>query len=542
MPLNPAGFMPSTHRCKIVLKDVKPPMWRRIELSSDMKLPQVSRALIVAMGWTDTHLHAFRVGRTSYGVPDADFPTDMRSERQVTLADIAPNAGDSFWFDYDFGDGWTHKVTVESIVPSEGESSPRCLAGARACPPEDCGGPYGYRELLNAYADPRHERHREIIEWLPDDFDPDAFDLDETNHALRRVIRRKPRPKAEALGADGGLIFRLSTLYERPIRTMRHVEIRADAALQQLHLTIIAASGYHDRYTLVDRSFAFTMPDGVHTYAKARAPLTELLGDLQTFAYECEPAGIRAVISVTGSFTPSRNDRFPKVYARGNASPDRRLTSAARRGADFVYLQSEPRPESAAFRHGFFSAIVAGPMIMPTAYLSWLMPRANESIESLNAHVSATMAEQNAIADQLLRDPDAYRTEFAGRFDDRDSLADWRDGFAFGMALAGDDWIGAMRADSELEHRFEPIGSLMQIAYDPDQRHWLDDAGLRANLISALPLSVTLLWERWRELFAKPAPTRRERPKTAPNSACPCGSGKKFKRCCGSVLRPVSKP
>ncbi len=389
-----------------------------------MKLPRVSRALIAAMGWTDTHLHAFRVGRTSYGVPDDDFPSDLRSERQVTLAEIAPSTGGSFWFDYDLGDGWTHKVTVESIISSQGETSPRCLAGARACPPEDCGGPHGYRALLNAYADPRHERHREIMRWLPDDFDPDVFDLDETNRALRRVVRPKSRVKAEPLARDGALIFRLSVLYERPMRTMRYVEISANATLQQLHLTIAAASGYRDRYTLVDRSFACTMPDAVHAYARARAPLSELLRDLATFVYECEPAGIRAVVSVTRSFAPPRRDRFPKVYARSDASPDRKLTSAARRGADLVYLQTEPRPESAAFRHGFFSAIVAGPMIMPTAYLSWLMPRASESLESLNAHLSATMAEQNAIADQLLRDSHAYRSEFAQRFGDRDSLTD----------------------------------------------------------------------------------------------------------------------
>jgi len=534
--------MPLTHRLKIVLEDVKPPIWRKIELSSDMKLPQVSRALIATMGWTDTHLHAFRVGRTSYGVPDADFPSDLRSERQVTLAEIAPNAGDSFWFDYDFGDGWTHKVTVESIIASQGETNPRCLAGARACPPEDCGGPHGYRELLKAYVDPRHERHGDTAQWLPGDFDPNAFDLAGTNRALRRVVRAKSRVKAEPLGGDGALTFRLSVLYERPMRTTRYVEISANATLQQLHLTIAAASGYRDRHTLIDRSFAFTMPEGVQTYARAGTLLSELLRDLATFVYECEPAGIRAVVSVIGSFARSRLDRLPKVYARSGASPDRRLTAAARRVADFVYLQSEPRPESAAFRHGFFSAIVAGPMIMPTAYLSWLMPRTSESLESLNAHLSATMVEQNTIADQLLRDSDAYRREFAQRFGDRDSLTDWKDGFAFAMALAGEDWIAAMRADSELERRFEPIGSLMQIAYDPDRRHWLDDAGLRANMVNALPLSVTLLWERWRELFAKPAPTRRKRPKTAPNAPCPCGSAKKFKRCCGSVLRPVSSP
>jgi hypothetical protein len=100
------------------------------------------------MGWNDSHLHAFRIGSVTYGNPDPDFPRGMRSERSVTLAQIAPRAKDRFFFDYDFGDGWEHRVVVESIEPAGDSDGVRCLGGARACPPDECGGVGGYRDLL----------------------------------------------------------------------------------------------------------------------------------------------------------------------------------------------------------------------------------------------------------------------------------------------------------------------------------------------------------------------------------------------------------
>jgi yecA family protein len=129
----------TVHRLQISLRDVRPRVWRRLEIASDVKLPQLSRALLAAMGWTDSHLHQFVAGGTYYGTPDPDFPSDMRSERSVTLARIAPEPKDRLLFEYDFGDGWRHTVTVEAIVePEPNASYPLCTGGARACPPEDC--------------------------------------------------------------------------------------------------------------------------------------------------------------------------------------------------------------------------------------------------------------------------------------------------------------------------------------------------------------------------------------------------------------------
>jgi hypothetical protein len=96
---------------------------------------------------------------------------------------------------YDFGDGWTHDVVVEKILePEPGVSYPRCVVGKRACPPEDCGGPWGYAELLAAIGDPTHERHEEIMDWIGDPFDPEAFDVKQVNKALGRAGSHRNQP------------------------------------------------------------------------------------------------------------------------------------------------------------------------------------------------------------------------------------------------------------------------------------------------------------------------------------------------------------
>ena len=185
----------TAHRLKIELVDVKPRVWRRIEIASGAKLPFVSHVLLAAMGWTDSHLHAFEARGVRYGTRDPDFPDNTRSERSVRLADIAPNVKDRFLFDYDFGDGWKHRVTVEAVGETTDADVPRCIAGARACPPEDCGGPGGYVELLEILADPEREEHQRMRSWVGPDFDPREFDLVGTNETLRRLARRRRAPR-----------------------------------------------------------------------------------------------------------------------------------------------------------------------------------------------------------------------------------------------------------------------------------------------------------------------------------------------------------
>lgn len=172
------------YQLKVALADIRPPIWRRIQVPADISLARLHRVLQAAMGWSDTHMHAFRMGRQTFGVADPEFPDGTRSERGVQLEQVA-KAGDRFVYEYDFGDGWEHEIVVEEALAAEGAARyPCCLAGERACPPEDCGGLPGYEELVQALGDPAHPEHQEYLKWIGADFDPEAFDLAAVNKKL----------------------------------------------------------------------------------------------------------------------------------------------------------------------------------------------------------------------------------------------------------------------------------------------------------------------------------------------------------------------
>lgn len=176
----------TVHQLKVTLRLVKPPVWRRVVVRSDLSLGELTPILEGAMGWLGGHLHAFDVDGTWYGTPDPDWPSDDLDENRYRLRDVLPAVGDKMRWDYDFGDGWEHNVVVEKIVQAEpGVEYPLCLAGKRACPPEDCGGPTGYARLLEVLADRSHPEHDELREWAPNRFDPDCFDVEETSLEMR---------------------------------------------------------------------------------------------------------------------------------------------------------------------------------------------------------------------------------------------------------------------------------------------------------------------------------------------------------------------
>lgn len=179
----------SIHQLKVTLKGSKPPIWRRIQVRSDISLHKLHQILQVAMGWTDSHLHQFIVDETHYGEPDPDYWIELKSERRAKLSQVAPYPGSRFIYEYDFGDGWEHGILVEKVLPAEeGVRYPRCLKGRRACPPEDCGGIWGYADLLDIIRDPNHEEYESMWQWLGGSFDPAAFDLDGVNLELASII------------------------------------------------------------------------------------------------------------------------------------------------------------------------------------------------------------------------------------------------------------------------------------------------------------------------------------------------------------------
>lgn len=184
--------MTTFHQLKVTLKTVKPPVWRRVGVSSDLSLAELGAILEGAMGWMGSHLHIFDVDGTTYGIPDPDQPEDELDEGDYRLGDVLPDEGAKMLWDYDFGDGWEHDIVVEKIAPPDPKVAyPVCLAGRRACPPEDCGGPHGYYHLLEALADLNHPEHEFLKMWAPPDFDPAYFDVDEATEAMR-----SPRPIA----------------------------------------------------------------------------------------------------------------------------------------------------------------------------------------------------------------------------------------------------------------------------------------------------------------------------------------------------------
>lgn len=159
----------TVYQLRIELQHIEPLIWRRILVPETLKLTKLDRIVQAAMGWTNSHLHDWRIGQQRYGVPDEEWigSNAMHDERKFTVGQVLGEQVRAFDYSYDFGDGWDHRITVEEGLPvQEGHNDwPMCLAGENACPPEDVGGPPGYLEFLQAMRDPRHEQHADYWRW-----------------------------------------------------------------------------------------------------------------------------------------------------------------------------------------------------------------------------------------------------------------------------------------------------------------------------------------------------------------------------------------
>jgi hypothetical protein len=176
------------YQIKVTLKGSRPPIWRRIQGISDTTLAQLHRILQCVMGWEDAHLYQFVVSGIMYGDPRLLGELDAEDARTVPLATLGLREKVKFLYEYDFGDSREHELLVEKILSrDEGKRYPVCLTGKRACPPEDCGGIWGYASFLEAIRDPEHPEHDEMLEWVGGEFDPDILDLDEVNRELQRL-------------------------------------------------------------------------------------------------------------------------------------------------------------------------------------------------------------------------------------------------------------------------------------------------------------------------------------------------------------------
>ena len=182
-----------TYQLKIELEGIAPPIWRRVLVPGNASLSRLHFIIQAAMGWDNSHLHRFIIGKQAYSDPAFELEefrgVPVLDEDEALLMDIAPRAGKALSYMYDFGDSWEHRIKVEQILRgalSKGNIV-GCIDGARACPPEDCGGVWGYEGMLQALKRPKHKEHRSILNWLGEAFDPEAFDLKKTNRALLRL-------------------------------------------------------------------------------------------------------------------------------------------------------------------------------------------------------------------------------------------------------------------------------------------------------------------------------------------------------------------
>jgi len=182
------------YHLRVSLDGIQPLIWRLLQVPGSASLGWLHAVIQVTMGWTNSHLHQFVVGKRIYSDPTFDldeFEDDPRvfDENTTTVMEVATRAKSTFVYEYDFGDSWDHRITVEKILDADsGEGKfAQCLDGERACPPEDCGGVWGYEDLLKIIRNPKHKEYESMMEWLGGKFNPEAFDRDRINKYLRKL-------------------------------------------------------------------------------------------------------------------------------------------------------------------------------------------------------------------------------------------------------------------------------------------------------------------------------------------------------------------
>jgi hypothetical protein len=183
--------MPRFYLLKITLLNMPHPIWRQFVVPSNISLSKLHEVIQVVMGWHNCHMHSFLLGKQQYMSKmaidcDPFGDNDSLPEEKYTLESLLSKKGAKIGYWYDFGDDWMHEIVVGNAdyTNSEVKSPICCIEGVGACPPEDCGGPYGFFSFCEAMADPKHPEHGELKEWFGGKFDPKHFDIDAVNRRL----------------------------------------------------------------------------------------------------------------------------------------------------------------------------------------------------------------------------------------------------------------------------------------------------------------------------------------------------------------------
>lgn len=189
--------MSSIYELHVELQGIQPPIWRRVQVPAKITLERLHRIIQAAMGWQDQHLFDFEVQGDRYGEPMDELEEIVKDAATYRLKWALCKEGDSLTYTYDYGDSWLHTVRLERILePEEGAKYPVCTDGARACPPEDCGGSIGYERLLGILSDPGHPEHRQMLRYVGRSFNPEMFNVKKANRRLARyqvVVKGKKR-------------------------------------------------------------------------------------------------------------------------------------------------------------------------------------------------------------------------------------------------------------------------------------------------------------------------------------------------------------
>ncbi len=177
------------YQIQIALRRFKPKIWRRILVTENLSLSDFHKIIQTSMGWTNSHLHHFIKDRTYYSpkMAEDDFWDDGYNVdyKKMIISDIMKSVKEKVIYEYDFGDSWEHDIILENILPFDSKLKyPLCTKGKMSCPPEDCGGIWGYADMLEVLKNPKHKEYKELKEWIGEDYDPEYFDINEVNELL----------------------------------------------------------------------------------------------------------------------------------------------------------------------------------------------------------------------------------------------------------------------------------------------------------------------------------------------------------------------
>jgi hypothetical protein len=182
-----------SYELSVELRGIRPKIWRNLQVPLSYSLDEVSDVIQIAFGWENSHLHDFEVNGIRFGMSDVEDEIFAVDECGAPLGAIA-TLGSTFLYRYDFGDDWEHDVKVSGVVEYDGRKltcpTALCTGGARACPPEDCGGPHGYTRMLEVLADRNHSEYKDVKSWIGRSFDPEKFNIAAINKKITSLSKR----------------------------------------------------------------------------------------------------------------------------------------------------------------------------------------------------------------------------------------------------------------------------------------------------------------------------------------------------------------